>query len=517
MNRTTYFKRNVIYSAISKVVTLILHFVSRTIFIRYLGKVYLGVNGLYSSILNLLSFAELGFGSALTFLLYKPVSENNEEEILKILYFYKTVHMIVAGVVASIGLILVPFLPYIIKDADYLERYELYLYFIVYLLNSVISYFVSYKYGFVRAKQQGYIISKLDTIFQFVTITAQILVMVLTKNFLAYLLTQTSLLIFTKVFIATYLNKKFPIVNRKPKVFFTKEEKKPIFNEVRGLMVHRFSDIAVHSTDNIIISVLVGGVALVGLVSNYDLIITSVIGFVTIIFSSLTPGFGNLIATASKEKCHSVFEETNFIGNWIYGFCSIAFFVLIPPFITLWIGKEYLIDNFSFILIVLNTYLQGLSTVYNNVRIAKGGFQKDKWNALAQALVNLVVSIIAAKFLGLIGIYIGTICSRLVIVIGRPKLTYKYLFGKSSKVYYLKTVLYGMITFIIGLITYFATYYLLVDVTIWKFIIATCIVAIIPNALYVLVFIKSEHFKKVVNRVKNMFKLKPAKMKGEQQ
>lgn len=513
MSRSGYVKKNILYSMCSKIVALVLHFISRTVFIKILGNTYLGVNGLYTSLLSLLSFAELGFGTAITFLLYKPVAENNEEQTLKILYFYKIAHRIVAGIIFGVGLIFVPFLPYIVKDADFLTQNELYIYFLIYLTNSVITYFVSYKYGYVRAKQQIYIVTNIDTIFQIIIVSAQIFVMILTKNFLFYLLTQTILIIVSKIFIALYLNRRFPIVHKKPTTFLSKEEKKPIYKEVRGLIVHRFADIAVHSTDNILISVLVGGVALVGLVSNYDLLITSVLGFVTILFSSLTPSFGNLMATSSSEKSHAVFEETNFIGSWIYGFCAIAFYILIPPFITLWIGSEYVIDSVSFSLIILNCYLQGLCTVYNNVRIAKGGFGKDKWNALCQALVNLVVSIIAAKFLGLVGIYIGTICSRMVIVIGRPKATYRHLFGTSSKFYYVKTLMYGTVSLVLGLITYVATYYILKDVTILKFIAAACVVAILPNLLYALIFIKNKQFKSVVNRVSNMFKLKFVKTK----
>ena len=515
MNRTNYVKKNIVYSTLNKLITLILRFASRTIFIYYLGNVYLGVNGLYSSILNLLSFTELGFGTALTFLLYKPVAEDDEEQTLKILYFYKIAHRIVAGVIFGAGLIILPFLPFIIKDADYLQEYELYLYFFIFLINNVITYFVSYKFAYLRAKQQDYVVTNINIVLNIVTILAQILVLIITKNFLAYLLIQTILYIASRVFISIYLNKKYPIVNKKPSTFLSKEEQAPIYKEVRGLIVHRFADVAVHATDNILIATIVGGVALVGLVSNYDLLITSVLGFVTILFSSLTPSFGNLIATASSEKCHEVFEEATFIGNWIYSFCSIAFFVLIPPFITLWIGSEYVIDNVSFFLIILNCYLQGLCTIYNNIRVAKGGFEKDKWNALSQALVNLVVSIIAGYYLGLVGIYIGTICSRLVMVIGRPKLTYKHLFERSSKIYYIKTAIYTILALVLGFITYIATYHLLASVTILKFLIAMCIVAILPNTLYVLIFIKNKHFKSAVKRAKNMFNLKHSKTKRE--
>ncbi len=507
MSRTENAVKNTTYGIISKIVSLVLGFASRTVFIYILGNQYLGVNGLYTEILSMLSFAELGFGTALIFAMYKPVAEDDKIKILKLLDFYKKVYRIIALIITVIGLVLLPFLQYIVKGADQLSLFDLRLYFLIFLFNSVVGYFVSYKFSYVNALQKNYVETNINMVLNVITIVAQIAVLILFRNFLAYLITQSIMLLISRFILVSFLNKKFPILKEKPETPLTKDERKPIYREVRGLVVHQFSSVAVHSTDNIIISSLTGlGVAAVGLISNYNLIINSVLGFITIIFTSVTSGFGNLAASGTIDEFRNVFKVANFINFWIYGFCAIAFFVLIPPFITLWIGKDNLIDTISFLLIIINCYLQGQSTIYNNARIAKGNFNKDKWLALIQALVNLVVSIIGAKFLGLVGVYIGTIVSRLVYVVFRPYSTYKFLFGKSSSEYYAKLILYFIIVCVAGVITYLATYYLLSNVNVLRFLLSAFIVAILPNIIFALIFFKSKEFKEFLNRVKNFIK-----------
>jgi O-antigen/teichoic acid export membrane protein len=258
----------------------------------------------------------------------------------------------------------------------------------------------------------------------------------------------------------------------------------PIFKEVKGLMVHQFSSIAVHATDNIIIASITGlGVVVVGLISNYNLIITSVLGFVSLLFTGATSSFGNLVASSTTEHYEKTFREINFLNVWIYGFCSIAFFILIPPFIQLWLGKEFLIDNYSFLLIVINQYMLGQATIYNNARVAKGNFNKDQWSSLLQGLINLLVSIVAARYLGLVGVYIGTVVSRLATTILRPYLTYKFLFNKSCVHYYKIYISYFVVVVLLGLFTYFVCHYVLMSVTLWTFLFAAIIVAILPNSL----------------------------------
>lgn len=508
-SRMTLIVKNSFFGIVSKISSLVLGFVSRTVFIYFLGMTYLGVSGLYTEILQMLSLTELGFGSALIFALYKPVAENDEHTIRKLLDFYKTTYRIIALIISVAGILFVPFIQYIVKGVDNLTLFELRLFFVIYLINTVANYFVSYKYSYINALQKNYIVTNIDMIVHLTTIVVQIIVMAITKSFLAYLMTQTILLVSSKIIISVYLNKKYPILVQKNNEKLTKQEKAPIYKDVRGLVMHQFSSIAIHSTDNIIISSLSGlGVVAVGLISNYNLVMTSVLGFVAIVFSSVISSFGNIVASSNSENYRRSFLDLNFINFWMYGFCAIAFFILLPPFITLWLGKEFLIDKSCFFIIVLNSYLVGQSTIYNNARIAKGHFSKDKYLALLQAVINLVISIIGALYLGLIGVYIGTIVSRLVYVLCRPLLTYRFLFEKSSIEYYKQFIKFlGALCFA-GTLTYICTYFILKNVTVTLFVFAMCIVAVLPNAIFLLLFFRTEEFKNILIRIKTFRKIK---------
>ena len=492
MNRTQYAAKNAFWGTAGKIISLLFAFLTRTAFIYILGNTYLGVNGLYSEILSLLSIAELGFGSAVTFAMYKPVASDDTEMIVKLLSFFKTIYRIVAGVIAALGMCLLPFLGYIVKGADWLTAAELKVYFLIYLFNTVIGYFVSYRYTYLNARQENYIQTNIDTIVTNVSQIVQILAIFLSRNFLVYLLANSAVLLVSRFFIILYLDKKYPILKQKPAVPLSKEEKAPIFHEVKGLVVHQFAGVAVHSTDNILISTMTEqGITAVGYISNYNMLMRAVLGFVTILFNSVTSGFGNLAAVSTTENFRKVFREINFANFWVYGFCSIAFWILIPPFITLWIGADKVIDQTAFTLIIINCYLQGQCTAYHNARIAKGDFNKDKIWAIVQAVTNLVVSVICAKLYGIVGIYIGTVVSRMVFVVFRPYSTYRFLFGESSAVYYRKLIQYFLYTVLAAGVTKYCVRFILTEVTVVRFAISTMIVAAVPNLVFLLLTCRS--------------------------
>lgn len=507
MSRTTNLIRNTVYGVAGKVLTLLLSFASRTAFIFLLGDTYLGVNGLYTEVLSVLSVAELGFGSAMVFAMYGPIARKDDAKIVQLLDFYKKMYRIIALVIAVLGICLLPFLQHIVKGADTLTLRELRIYYLIFLFNTVVNYFVTYKYSFANAQQLNYIVNTFDALVNMAVIAVQILVILLTRNFLAYLLAQSAMLLLSRIAASLYLNRRFPLLKQKPEMPLPREERQGIFREVKALALHQFASAAVHSTDNIIISSLSDlGVVAVGLVSNYTLIINNVVAFVTVFFTNSASGFGNLAAEGTTEEYRDTFNEMSFISFWIYGFCAIAFFVLLSPFITLWIGAEKCIDMLSLFLIVLNCYLQGHYSAYHFARVAKGQFGRDKWLALVQAVVNLVVSVICARIMGLAGVYVGTVVSRLVLVIFRPMLTYRFLFGRSSAEYYLRTVIYAAAVMAVGLVTWSVAQMLLTAVTLWRFAGAVAVVAVVPNVLFACLFWRSAEFKALLRRVNRLLK-----------
>lgn len=500
MSRTENAIKNAGFGIMFKILNTIVSFVSRTIFISVLGSTYLGINGLFTEVLGFLSFAELGFGSAMTFSMYKPVATGDRKRTIQLLDFYKHVYRIIALIIAVLGICIVPFIDRIVKGAEWISITDLRIYFLIFLFNTVVGYFVTYKYAYINALQKNYITNNIDSIVTIVANIMQILAILFTANFLLYLLIGSFILLCSRIFIIIYLNKKYPILKEKPDTPLSKLEVNPIIYEVKGLAIHQFASAAVHSTDNMIISSVIN-VAVVGLVSNYNVLINSILSFVTILFNSVVSGFGNLVAESNVEKYRKIFKEVNFASFWIYGFCSIAFWILIPPFVSLWIGSDKLIDNISFTLIIINVYLQGQCTAYNNARIAKGNFSKDKWLALLQAIVNLIVSLCAAKKFGLVGVYIGTISSRMIYVIFRPYSTYNFLFEESVAIYYRKFITFFIEVICSALITKTAVNLVLYELTIKNFIVAVFVVAIIPNICFLLCNFKTQEFKMWKERI----------------
>lgn len=504
MSRTFNLLRNASYGIAGKIIVLALSLVSRTIFIRRLGNAYVGVNGLYTEILSVLALAELGFENAIVVAMYEPVAHGKERETVQLLGFYRKVYRLIACVVALLGAAIIPFLPYIVKGADFLTLRELRLYYVIFLFNTVCPYFVTYKHSYVNTLQKNYIITNFDSAVSTVTIAVQNAVLLLTDDFLAYLLARSACITLSRVVDALYLNWKFPILKKKPAEPLPAGKRRRIFADIKALALAQAASVAIHSTDNIIISSFSGlGVLGVGLVNNYMMLINNVLGFVAILFNSMVSGFGNLAATSNQEDYRKAFEDANFINFWIYGFCSIAFFVLMPPFITLWIGKESLIDSISFLLIIINLYLEGQHNIYVYARFAKGEFQRDSVPVVAQPIVNLVVSIIGAKTLGLVGVYVGTVVSRLVVTT-RPFFGYRRFFGRSPWEYYKKLTAYFAVTALAGTLTYLAVQPLLPGASWGRFAVSVCVAAVLPNLAFLLLFFRSREFKAVLVRVQNL-------------
>lgn len=491
MGRIQNVKRNVIYGYISSIATIILGIISRTVFLSVLDIAYLGVNGLFTNILGVLSFAELGIGTAMNYALYKPVAEKNIPMIQSVMKFYKYAYRIIAIVVVALGMMIFPFLSYIVTDPGDIGNINIY--YLVFLFNTVTTYFVSYKYALVNAEQKNYMVTNINTIVSIVTTIVNIIVLLLFQNYLFYLLSSSIIGLGQKIFISNYLNKKYPYLKEKEVNNLSKEEIEPIKRNVYALIFHKIGEICVYQTDNIIVSAFIN-ISTVGLLSNYNMIINSVSSFISIIFNSVTASLGNLIITSDKNEQYRIFKTYRFLAFWFYGFSSIAFVILLSPFITLWLGDDMLIDNGVILLIVINYYMVGHRIVINNMKCAAGIFQQDKFIAIIQAIVNLTVSIIGVKLIGLPGVFVGTIVQGMVSTIFKPIMVYKCLFEVSFTYYFIDAIKYAVVVCVSGGICSEIHKIFLNSGTLLDFIGLMFIVTCIPNVIFLIVFGKSDQF-----------------------
>ncbi|MDY5699752.1 MAG: polysaccharide biosynthesis protein, partial [Lachnospiraceae bacterium] len=281
MGRVQFAAKNIAFGYIGNITSTVLGFVLRTVFIQRLDETLLGVNGLYTGVLTMLSLAELGIGTALNYSLYAPVANNDLEKIKSYMLFYKKAYLAIAGVVAGIGIILIPFLKFFIKDPGDYGMQELTIYYLIFLFNTVSTYFVAYKYSLVNAQQKNYIQTNVLTLTKLATTISQIIVLLVTANFLFYLLAAATVELIQKIYVNQYLNRLYPYLRDKNVKPLEKEETQAVKEKTKALVCHKVGDVARLQTDSIIISSFIQ-VSLVGVVDNYTMVINSISGFVNI-------------------------------------------------------------------------------------------------------------------------------------------------------------------------------------------------------------------------------------------
>ena len=493
MGRVQSAAKNIAFGYIGNLTTQLLGFILRTVFISYLGDTLNGINDLYTGILSVLSLAELGVGTALNYSLYGPVARKDYEKIKSYMQLYKKAYRVIGLVIAVIGLAISPFLPYLVKQPQGVSVRDLTLYYFIFLFNTVSTYFVAYKYSLVYAEQKNYIQTNTITITKMITVTLQIAVIVTTRNFYLYLLTAAAVELIQKIFISWYLNRLYPYLKDKNVKKLSKEETGEVVTKTKALVFHKVGDVARLQTDSMIISAFIN-VTLVGFVGNYNMILNSVANFVNIIFNSVLSSFGNLIATESKEKQYSVFKVYRFFACWIYGFSAVGFFLLLTPFIVIWQGPEKVLAAGAVACILIDYYFKGDRIVLSNFKTAAGVFEQDKYLALIQGVVNLILSIVLVQKIGLVGIYIGTIVSGLIANITKPFIIYKVCFEKSVKTYFLDSVKYlavlgGILVLLTGI-----KQFVMLQVTVLSFILMFVVICVVFNGIFLLLFGRTQEF-----------------------
>ena len=430
--------KNLVYSYVFKVISLLLNFVVRIVFVKFLAVEYLGASGLFSNILSVLSFAELGIGSAITFCLYKPLEEKDQDKIRTLIDLFKRCYLVIALVVIIAGLCCVPFLDVLTNHST---LPNLTLIYILYLSDTVISYFGADKQSLLMADQKRYLVTRNTTLIQFVRSIVQILFIVITKNFLVYLSLQVICQILTVLYLKYTADKEYPFLRNKETITpLSKDEKQSIITNVKAIVMHKVGAIAVNNTDNIIISSFLG-LAITGIASNYVLIINSVNIIIWQLSYSTSASVGNLIASdVKKDYVEKIFNRLDFLNYSLYLFATVLLSTLLKPLIGV-LGKEFGLDDLTVLFLCINFMIAGNRTVVNQFKETGGLFVYDKYKALCEAAINLVVSIWLVQKLGLLGIYIGTFaCYILVGVWWEQKVLFNKLFQKSFFLYNLQWI-----------------------------------------------------------------------------
>lgn len=501
MGRVRQAEKNIFFGYLGNIMIMIMGFLQRTVFIMVLDRTLLGVNSLYTDILSVLSLAELGIGSALNYSLYKPVAENNLEKIKSYMRLYKRAYLAIAGVITVVGIALIPLLPYLIKDSKGIDGGELVLYYLIFLFNTVITYFVAYKYSLANAQQRNYIQTNIATITKIITVFAQIIILLVTKNFLLFLLTQSVVELIQKIFVSVYFNKLYPYLREHNVRKLDREETDVVVRKTKALMFHKIGDVARMSTDSIIITYFMD-VGWVGIVGNYMMILTYAINFIGVIFNSVISGFGNLVATESKERQYAMFKVYRFAACWLYGFAAVGFWLLLTPLITgIWLNESWGLGQAVLTLMLVDLYFKGGRTVLVNFKIAAGVFEQDKYLPLFQGAVNLALSIIGIQYIGLAGVYVGTVVSGVLANLIQPVIVYRDCFSMKAWPYFKDSAKYiGVIVGIVLLMIPIKAV-VMVQVNMLSFIVTAVIITFVYNTVFFLLFRKTQEFDYLWNLV----------------
>lgn len=506
-SRTKNTVLNSIFGIFVKVVTLLSAFIVRTIFIKVLGIQYAGVQGVFSDVLMMLSFAELGIGSAITYALYKPIAENDELQIGKLMRAYRNIYTLIAFVVLVLGIILTPFLDYIIHDVPDIKE-SIQLIFLLYVLNSATSYLLIYKSTFLTAAQKDYLVSKYRIAITILRSLIECVLLLIFGNFILYLLVGICFNFLQNYIVAKVAEREYPVLRKKNTAKLEPKEKQGLFANVRALFLYKVSGVVLNGTDSVVTSTILG-TAYVGLLGNYYLISNQLYSFFMQIFSASSASIGNLAATSTGEYQLQIFRKMMFFCFWIYCVTATCLFVVFQPFLMLWLGKDYLLSNYVVAAIVFEYYIRGMLSPISQFRHSNGLFVQGKYRPLIMAVLNIVISIFLALKIGLLGIILGTILSRALTQLWYdPWLIYRLVFHKSVQSYYimyLKQLLTLGLSCLIALLLYNS----LVCENLWmNFITATCIAFAVPNLLVALFYCKTTEFNQIRLLLFNLVKRK---------
>lgn len=512
--RSTNSIKNAIIAATMNIVTILVGFVAQKIFVITLGNEYLGLNGLFNNVLSILAVVELGFGNAIIYHLYKPITEKDINKINVLMKFYKNAYRIIAAIILILGIAILPFVNFIVGEVAIAENIR-FLFFLA-LIDIVASYLLTYKRSILYADQKTYITNIVHIAYVVCMNMSQIILLLLTHNYVLYLLVKIIFRILENIIITIIANKKYPFIKEKNDLFeLDKETRNDILKKVKGLLFHRIGGSLVLGTDNIIISNILG-VVTVGLYSNYNMIINAVTNLFGQVFSSITATVGNLLIENDEKKSYGIYKNILFLNSWIYCFAGACILCLMETFIKIWMGKEYLLSYGVLIVLVINFYIQGMRKTSAIFKEAAGIFYEDRFAPLIESAINIIASIILGKMFGLIGVFIGTFLSSMVLFLySYPILVYKKLFNRKYCEFIKEHIKYLLISISVVAITAYITTYLKVTVLYLELIIRAIICLIVPNIMYILFFSKTEEFKYYLDMAKNIIKRLSNKLKNK--
>jgi O-antigen/teichoic acid export membrane protein len=508
--RTIHSIHNISISIFSQVIITLLGFVARKVFLDSLGASYLGINGLLTNVLSALILVESGIAISIIYNLYKPLAEDDREKVIALIQLYKKAYGILAIITLFISIGLYPLLDHLMKDGEPIPYIALI--YSIFVAKNILTYLNAHKWSLINADQRGYVLTKVNLLFQIGTMITKIIILIMTQNYILYLILELLLFALQNIINGRIVNKRYSYIITKEKYTIDKDTKNNIIKNVKAMFYHNIGGYLISSTDNIIISSFLS-LATVGLYSNYTMITDSLFAFVTPILGGIGASVGNLIATESNDNAYFIFKISYFVNFWCYSLCIIFLYNLLEPFIRWWLGESYLLNNLALVFILINFYLYGMRTAIQTFKIKAGLFVQDKYASLIEGLINLISSLIFMKYFGLAGIFMGTTLGMITIVFWtQPYIVYKHLFKRPVSSYFMSYGLYLALTIGTCAITTWICNYFFVGDTFISLIARGVLCLLIPNVIFVAVFYKNSEFQYLKHIVINFMSILKVKL-----
>lgn len=497
-------RRNVRFGVSLKIYQIILPFVFRTIMVRTLGVEYLGLNSLFTSVLQVLNLAELGVGSAMVFSMYKPIADDDADTICALMQLYKLYYNIIGAVVLVIGLITTPVIPRLIND-DVPDSMNIYVLYLMNLIATVLSYWLfAYKNSILMAHQRIDISNKVTIFTDTIKYGFQLLALYVFANYYYYVIAILITQVVNNIITAIIADKMYP--EYKPRGNLSTGVKNEINRRIRDLFTSKFGGVVVNSADTIVISSFLGLTSL-AVYQNYFYIINSVMAFVAIINSSVLAGIGNSIILNNNEENYRIFEKFVFIEMWILGVCVCCFLALIQPFMIMWMGEKLKLNMAIVILFCIYFIVYEYIMLMSVYKDAAGIWHEDRFRPLIAGIANLVLNILLVNLIELKGIILSTILSSAFI--SAPWITknvFQCIFPKKNVLAFAKNLCLYLVAILTGSTLIGIVCNVVPESGIWYFVFRGILAVLISNIVLLLFFFKTSLFKESLEITRKMIK-----------
>lgn len=503
-SRTQKSVRNIAFSVGYQIVTLFCNFFIKTVLIKNLGIQYTGVSALFTDILTVLSVAELGFGTAVSYVLYRPLHEKDDIRIARLMQLYQKIYRIIFFVIITAGIVCSVFLKYIVRDVPDIKE-NIHIIFIFFIFKTAVSYLFIHKATLLEANQEKHIVSAIGIAVCILTAISEAAAIAIFKSYIGYLMVMTAMVIVQNVAISLAANHRYPMLKSECNESLSLPERKEIFKNVRALAIYKISGAVQRGVDSVIISAVLG-TSLVGFLSYYKMIVNNVDSLFGQVFEAIKPSVGNLAASENGERQYAVFKKLCFLSFATGNFIAVSLITLLNPFITLWLGSNYLLGMNIVIMLAADIYIITMVRPYESFRNANALFVQGKYRPAVMVILNIVLSIGLADKWGMAGVLFATVASRLLTHVWYdPWLIYRRVFNKPFS-QYIKTKIFYLLTVVVNCILVYAVCSLISFSDQWvEFCLKALLCIFIPNLVLIALFHNNDEFKALYVYIHKLF------------